>query len=80
MDLKVLFFQGKSHFVINFDVAFADVCELAFEESFFEWREFVGKQNSFDVIVFVLNNSRRHTFIIFGMRYKIFILVSDGQS
>lgn len=72
------FFQKrKDHFVINFDRASGDIIQFSPEKCFSEGADFVYKQDSFQVVVFMLNDAGGNTFKDLFMFMELFILVSD---
>jgi hypothetical protein len=72
-----LFFR-KFHFVGCVHQSEGDVVEFFLQHISFEGVNAIGKQNAFDVVVFVLNDARGHALVGFGFLHEVFIEVLDG--
>jgi len=76
--MQATLFFWEFHFVWRIHQSLRDVVQLFLEHIALQRMDAVCKQNAFNVIVFMLNDSRRHTIVGLCFLYEVFIQVLDG--
>src|SRR5690606_25964949 len=77
--LSCFFDLGKAHAIVHIDLPFGDVGQFSLDQTLFQGGKFIGEQNSFDMVVFVLDHSGGETGEGPGVLFKILVEKLDGD-